>query len=100
MTAPRQRKILELEKKLTELKARQRAEEARQRATQSKVERARDTRRKILVGAFLLDQLGAAGVVQLVVEGRSFSAWLTRPDDQSLFDLPPSSSAPESGAAP
>ena len=100
MTTPRQQKILELEKKLTELKARQRAEEARQRATQSKVERARDTRRKILVGAFVLDQLGSAGAVQLAIQGRSFSGWLNRNDDRALFDLPPSSSAPESGAAP
>ena len=100
MTTPRQQRILDLEKKLIELKARQKAEEARRKAASSKRERARETRQKILVGAFLLDQLGAAGVVQLVVQGRSFSAWLTRPDDQSLFDLPPSSSAPESGATP
>ncbi len=100
MTTPRQQKILELEKKLTELKARQRAEEARRRAAQNKVERAMDTRRKILLGAFLLDQLGSAGAAQLVLQGRSFSGWLSRHDDRALFDLPPSSSAPESGAAP
>lgn len=98
MTTPRQQKILELEKKLASLKAKMRAEEARQRAAQSKVERARDTRRKILIGAFVLDQLGSAGVVQLVMQGRSFSAWLTRHDDQALFDLPPSAAAPEAGA--
>lgn len=100
MTTPRQQKILDLEKKLAELKARARAEEARQRATQGKLERARDTRRKILVGAFLLDQLGRDGAAQLVVQGRAFSSWVSRPDDRALFDLPPSSSAPGSGAAP
>lgn len=100
MTTPRQQKILDLEKKLAELKTRQRAEEARRRAVQSKVHRARDTRRKILVGAFVLDQLGSAGTVQLVLQGRSFSGWLSRNDDRSLFDLPPVPSAPGSGAAP
>lgn len=89
MTTPRQQKILDLEKKLIELKAQQKAEQARRRAVQSKVERARDTRRKILAGAFLIEQLGAAGLMQLVLQGRSFSAWLTRPDDRALFDGQP-----------
>ena len=100
MSTPRQQRIIELEQKLAALKAKMRAEEARQRAAQSKVERARDTRRKVLVGAFLLDQLGRDGAAQLVVQGRAFSSWVSRPDDRALFDLPPSSSAPGSGAAP
>ena len=79
MSTPRQQKILELEKKLAELKNKARAAEARQRAAHSKAERARDTRRKILVGAFLLDQLGRDGAAQLVVQGRAFSSWVSRP---------------------
>lgn len=89
MTTPRQQKILDLEKKLIELKARQKTEEARRKAANSKRERARETRKKILVGAFVLDQLGSTGAVQLILQGRSFSGWLSRNDDRSLFDLPP-----------
>lgn len=101
MTAPRQKKIEELQQRLARLQAEQRAAEARARASASKISRAQDTRRKVLVGAFLLDLLGAAGVAQLIVQGRRFDDWLTRAEDRALFSLPPlASPAPATPAPP
>ena len=88
MTTTRQ-KIEELQQRLARLQAQQRAAEARARAAASKTIRVQDTRRKVLVGAFVLEGLGHSGVVQLSVQGRRFDAWLSRPADRALFDLPP-----------
>lgn len=100
MTAPRQKKIEELQQRLARLQAEQRAAEARARASASKISRAQDTRRKVLLGAFLLDQLGASGVAGLSVQGRSLASWLSRDDDRSLFGLQPLSSPPPGTPAP
>lgn len=98
MTAPRQIKIEALQQRLARLQSEQRQAEARARASASRISRAQDTRRKVLVGAFLLDQLGPAGVARLSIQGRLFDAWLARPDDRALFDLPPLS--PPATASP
>lgn len=98
--APRQKKIQDLQQRLARLQAEQRAAEARAKASASKAARANDTRRKVLAGAFLLDLLGASGVAQISVQGRSFSAWLTRPDDRAAFGLPPLAVTPPATPAP
>lgn len=101
MTTPRARKIEELQQRLAKLQVEQRAAEARARASASKISRALDTRRKVLLGAFLLDQLGASGVARLTVQGQRFDLWLSRPDDRSLFGLlPPSPASPATPAPP
>ncbi|WP_462386649.1 mobilization protein [Acidovorax sp. Q11] len=102
MTTPRTKKIEELQQRLARLQAEQRKAAARARASASKACRAQETRRKILLGAFLLEQLGgASGVADLSVQGKRFDSWLTRPDDRSLFGLlPPSPASPATPAPP
>lgn len=59
----------------------------------SKSQRRLDARRKILIGAFVLDQLERLGRAPdaLVFEGKRFVDWLTRPNDRAVFDASPSS---------
>lgn len=51
--------------------------------------RSKETRRKILIGAFVLDCLDEYGidVVSLDFKDKKFSDWLFRDDDRALFDL-------------
>jgi len=83
------------------VKAEIQAAEARQRARQSKVERAADTRRRILLGAWLLERMkkDEALRARLVAE---LDAWVTQPNDRALFGLEPRShhagSTPEAAA--
>lgn len=101
MTTPRAKTIEALRARLAALQAQEQAAAARARAAASKANRAQETRRKILLGAFLLDQLGgASGVAGLSVQGKRFDAYLTRPDDRSLFSLPPLSPASPATPAP
>ena len=80
-------RITTLEARLKQLKARQVRAASRQRALEVRRSRKNELRRKILVGAIVLDR----------VEREKFSqaellAWLdaglTRPEDRALFDLP------------
>lgn len=75
--------------KLKQARALKQKQEARKRATLAKVERAADTRRKVLVGAFILEQLERASISPglLTYESGRFSEWLTRPHDRALFGL-------------
>lgn len=101
MTTPRAKKIEELQQRLARLQAEQRAAEARARASASKATRAQETRRKILLGAFLLDQLGGVSdVAGLSAQGKRFDSWLTRPEDRTLFGLQPLSPPPPATPAP
>ena len=56
----------------------------------SKAERRLDARRKILLGAFVLEQLEQAGQSPqaFTLEGERFFDWLVRPNDRAVFDLP------------
>jgi len=84
-----------------QVKAEIQAAEARQRARQSKAERAADTRRRILLGAWLLERMkkDEALRARLLAE---LDAWVTRNDDRALFGLEPRShdagSTPEAAA--
>ena len=79
------------EKRLKQLKALKQKKEAKARMTEAKKRRSEDTRRKILLGAFVLEQLEKAGIGAALfeVEGRQFKDWLTRSDDRALFGLKP-----------
>jgi len=83
------------------VKAEIQAAEARQRARQSKAKRVADTRRRILLGAWLLERMKKDETVRarLVAE---LDAWLTQPNDRALFGLEPRShdagSTPEAAA--
>ena len=48
--------------KLKQARAQKQKQEARKRSTLAKVERAADTRRKVLVGAFVLEQMERGGI--------------------------------------
>jgi hypothetical protein len=56
----------------------------------SKSQRRLDARRKILLGAFVLEQLEQAGVAPqaLTFEGKRFFDWLVRPNDRAVFETP------------
>lgn len=100
MTTPRAQKIEELQQRLARLQAEQRQAEARARASAIKVSRAQETRRKVLAGAYLLDLLGVSSVAQLSIQGRRFSAYLTRSDDRALFGMEPLTANPPATALP
>lgn len=59
-----------------------------QRPTKS--QRCIDARRKILLGAFVLEQLERTGSSpqSLSFEGQRFFDWLVRPTDRAVFDAP------------
>ena len=67
-----------------------------QRPTKS--QRRMDARRKILLGAFILEQLERTGSSpqNLTFEGQRFFDWLVRPTDRAVFDtLPAGDSVPD-----
>ncbi|MGH8227241.1 MAG: mobilization protein [Steroidobacteraceae bacterium] len=80
-------RISTLESRLKQLKARQQQVETRRRAIQSRQARKADTRRKILLGAIVLER-----VAQGQLTKDELHAWLdaalTRAEDRALFELP------------
>jgi hypothetical protein len=56
----------------------------------TKSQRRLDARRKILLGAFVLEQLEHAGIdpLALTFEGKRFGDWLLRPNDRAVFEAP------------
>ncbi|PHV13552.1 mobilization protein [Janthinobacterium sp. BJB303] len=74
------------EEKLKQLKALKQKQEAMKRAAETKKSRADDTRRKILIGAMLLDQMEKNEAMKKNIMGQ-LDAFLTRPDDRALFDM-------------
>lgn len=81
--------------------ARLRAEAARKRARAEKAERARDTRRKILVGAVALAEAARDPAFDARLR-ELLDAALTRPDDRELLGLRPllHASPPDDREAP
>ena len=72
------------------LNARIQSAEARARVS----ERKKDTRRKILVGAFYLDQ-AQGNPIQWAELQQRMASYLTRDSDRQLFELPPLTAAYE-----
>jgi len=68
----------------------------------SKSQRREDARRKILLGAFVLEQLERTGSSpqSLTFEGQRFFDWLIRPTDRAVFDAPPLSTTTPDGSSP
>lgn len=79
----RSNRIETLEKKINQLKARKAAEEARLREKAKKA----DTRRKILIGAYFLEEAEKNGGVEALY--RKMDSFLTRKNDRELFGLDP-----------
>jgi len=82
-----------LEDKLKQEKAKKQKIEARKRTLESKAQRTTDTRKKILVGAFMLDRMVKNEETKTKVLGQ-LDHYLTRSDDRELFGLPPIPATP------
>lgn len=76
------------EEKLKQLKALKQKQEAQKRAAEAKRTRAEDTRRKVLVGAMMLDHMEKNEATKTSVMGK-LDAFLIRDDDRALFGLKP-----------
>jgi large subunit ribosomal protein L7/L12 len=90
-----QQRVKDLEEKLKQAKALKQKAEARIKATESKKKRAEETRRKILVGAMMLDHMTKNETTKTSVMSK-LDVFLTRADDRALFDLPASTEAVQS----
>lgn len=73
--------------KLKQLKAQKQAIEARQRAKQKEQDRKDDTRRKILLGSYLIKKMESneANKQKILAD---LNEYLTEDRDRILFDLP------------
>ena len=87
MTAGIEARIKAQEEKLKQLKAQKQQIEARKRAAAAKITRQQDTRRKVLMGAMVLDMMERDEANRQRFMQR-LDSYLTRPDDRALFDLP------------
>ena len=81
-------RIASLELKLQQEKAKRSQIEARKRSAAKKKLHAEDTRRKILVGAMVLN-MADIGAWPKSGLNRRLDAYLTRDDDRALFGLAP-----------
>ena len=90
-------RISELEERLRMLKAQQAKAAARERTLQSRRERAKDTRRKILLGAWVLRQLERGELSRAALQA-SLEAYLVRGEDRALFEWSASPAPPAASA--
>lgn len=98
MTTGIEARIKAQEEKLKQLKAQKQLIEARKRAAAAKVNRAQDTRRKVLAGAMILEMMGRDEATRQRFMAR-LDGYLTRPDDRALFGLGEKAAvAPAAGA--
>jgi len=86
------------EEKLKQLKALKQKQEAQKRAAEAKRTRTEDTRRKVLIGAMMLEHMAKNDATKESVMGK-LNAFLTRADDRALFSLPAQEKTPESTTA-
>ena len=78
-------KIAKQQEKLNQLKAQKQAALAREKAKQKVQERKNDTRRKILLGSYLLKKMEDEAEKQKILAG--LNEYLTEDRDRKLFDL-------------
>lgn len=78
-------------KKLAELKGKKARLDAIEKRKAVALSRKAETRRLVLLGAFVNARMEAGNVKagDLAVGGVSFSSWLKRDEERALFDLPP-----------
>lgn len=81
-------RISKLEEKLKQEKAKKQKIEARKKAAEAKMNRAQDTRRKILAGALVLEMMEQDEQAKARFMAR-LDGFLTRQDDRALFGLYP-----------
>jgi conjugal transfer/entry exclusion protein len=82
--------IKKQQEKLTQLKAQKQAIEARVKASEAKKNRADDTRRRILIGAMVLDQWKTNPESEAKTK-QALDKFLTKENDRKLFSLSQSS---------
>lgn len=82
-----EQKIEQQEQKLKQLKAQKQAIEARERTKQKEQERKDDTRRKILLGSFLKQQMDCDPSYSKEILDE-LNDYLSEERDRNLFDLP------------
>jgi hypothetical protein len=80
-------KIAAQQNKLSQLKAQKLRLENANKARENKERRAADTRRKILLGAYFLEQIQRDESLNIDVR-KQLDKWLTRPDERGLFGFP------------
>lgn len=90
-------KIKALETKLKQEKARKLKMEAVKKAAETKKQRAMDTRKKILVGSFLLNNFSEPR--ELKIGEKLFKDFLVRDDDRELFGWKPLPKAEQAAPA-
>jgi len=93
MTTAIDARIKAQEDKLKQLKAQRQQMEARKRAAAAKITRQRDTRKKVLAGAMVLQMMeGDESTRQRFIQ--RLEAFLVRAEDRALFDISPKSPNP------
>lgn len=80
-----------LAKQAQQARAKAQRLEAKARSQQAGVERSRDTKRKVLLGAYVMAQAKAQGwdLSALHIGQQPLADYLVRDDDRALFSLPP-----------
>ena len=82
-----QQQLEAAQERVRQLKAKQQALKARERAREAKQRRADDTRRKILLGAYVMATAQEPQIQQMM------NGYLTEDRDRALFGLEPKSDA-------
>lgn len=86
--ATEQERIEAYRKKIAQLEAKAELKENRQKAEATKGLSAADTRRKILIGALIQEEMEKSpGKKENIIS--KLDAFLVRPNDRALFELPP-----------
>lgn len=80
-------RIKALEEKLKQEKAKKQRVEALRLRAQKQLQRSQDTRKKILLGAYLFSKMENEETRLKIMNG--LNGFLVRSDDRALFDLPP-----------
>ncbi len=88
---PAQKRVAELADKLKKAKALAQKQASRIKSKEKAAVKKVDTRKKILVGAYVLQEMEARGepVERLNINGIIYADWLRRDDDRALFGLAP-----------
>lgn len=93
MATKLEERLLLAEKRLAELRALKAKQNAKLKATEGKEKRRLDNKKKILLGAYLLDRIERdPSSLARVLQG--LDGFLVRPADRAIFDLKISASPP------
>ena len=84
--AKQEERLKQQEERLKQLKAQKQAKDAREKAKQKVQERKNDTRRKILLGSYLLKKMEDEAEKEKIL--MELNEYLTENRDRQLFDLP------------